>query len=285
MGISAVLAFIKLIAGWLGHSFALTADGLESISDVFGSFIMMLGLRYTSKPPDKEHPFGHGRVEPLLAMVIIILLLTTAGSIIYFSIDNILTPHEAPRLFTLLISAMVIIVKEIIFRWIRRSNAQLNSSVLAAESMHHRSDAISSLAAFTGISLALLLGKGYESMDDWFALVAAVIILYNCYVIFRPAFSELMDEQNQIELLERIKTVARTVDGISDIEKCYIRKNGMNFLVDIHIEVDGNMSVYESHILAHKVEEILLQSDMNIIYVATHVEPDDNIIRKPYYLK
>lgn len=284
MGISALLALVKLIAGWLGHSFALTADGMESISDVFGSFIMMLGLRYTAKPPDKEHPFGHGRVEPLLAMIIILILLTTAGLIIYISLVNILTPHELPRPFTLIISGFVILAKEVLFRWFRFVNRKLKSTVLTAESIHHRSDAISSLSAFTGISLALWLGKGYESMDDWFALIAAIIILYNCYLIFRPAFSELMDEQNQGELSNQIKDLACSVQGVNGIEKCYIRKNGMNFLVDIHIEVDGDKTVRESHFIAHEVEKVLLTSGLHIIYVATHIEPDDNVIRKPDYL-
>lgn len=284
MLVSLILAGIKFFVGIAGHSYALVADGLESSTDVISSFIIMLGIGYASKPPDKEHPFGHGRFETLISFVTILFLLGTAVIIAYNSIQNIMTPHDIPKTYTIYVLAAVILIKEFMYRFIKQRNKNIKSPALEAEAEHHRSDAITSLSAFVGIIVALILGKGYESADDWAALVAALVIVYNCYRISKPAFSELMDEQNHTELYGQVAQVAKSVPGVTDTEKCFIRKAGMNFLVDLHIEVDANLSVRESHDIAHLVEEKLLRSDLHIVYVAIHVEPDDNIIRQPTYL-
>lgn len=285
MVVSLLLAGIKLFTGVVGHSYALVADGLESSTDIVSSFIVVLGITYASRPADKEHPFGHGRVETLIAFVTILFLLGTAVIIAVQSIKNIMNPHEAPAGYTLIVLGVVILIKEGMYRYFKKQNQGVNSTALATEAEHHRSDAISSMSAFVGVGVALIMGKGFESADDWAALVAAGVIMYNCYRISKPAFSELMDEQNHPQLFNQIAELAQSIAGVEDTEKIFIRKNGMNFLVDLHLEVDGEMSVRDSHIIAHLVEEKLINSDLKIIYVALHVEPHDNVIRKPQYLK
>src|ERR1041385_3425372 len=189
-----LLAIIKWLTGYFGNSYAMIADAIESTTDIFSSLLVLLGLKYTNRPADKNHPYGHGRLEPLITFMVVAFLVTSATIIAYESIKNIATPHESPKLFTLFILAPIIIWKEISYRLVMRKAKQTNSSSLKADAWHHRSDAVTSVAAFIGISIALIFGKGYESADDWAALFASVCILYNSYLIFRPALGEIMDE-------------------------------------------------------------------------------------------
>lgn len=277
MIISLMLAVVKAAAGILGNSYALVADALESFSDVIGSIFVWFGLRYASRPPDEEHPFGHGRAEPLVTFAVVGLLLCTAVYIIYQSIINIITPHQLPATYTLFVLSGVIIVKELMYRWVSIKSKSTNSTALKADAQHHRSDAITSLAAFFGILFALLLGPGYEAADDWAALVAACVIIYNSYLIFKPAWGEIMDEQNHSELITKIKDLAMSIRGVVDTEKCYVRKAGINYLIDLHLEVDGEISVFEGHEIAHRVEDLLKSSSLGIIYVSMHVEPAPSV--------
>ncbi len=273
MLVSLVLAFVKGGAGILGNSYALVADALESFSDVISSIFVWFGLKYASRPPDAEHPFGHGRAEPLVTFAVVGLLLATAVYIIYQSIVNIITPHLLPATYTLYVLGGVIIIKELMYRWVNNRSRTTNSSALKADAQHHRSDAITSFSAFVGISIALFLGPGYEAADDWAALVAACVIIFNSYRIFKPAWGEIMDEQNHNDLIQKIKKMALSVDGVVDTEKCYVRKAGINYLIDLHLEVDGGISVFKGHEIAHKVEDLLKSGELGIIYVSMHVEP------------
>ena len=273
MLLSLVMAIIKGVAGIFGNSYALVADALESVSDVISSLLVWLGLKYASKPPDEGHPFGHGRAEPLVTFVVVGFLILTAGVIIYQSIINIMTPHKLPAHFTLIILGVVIIAKELMYRWVIKKSNSTNSTALKADAQHHRSDAITSLSAFVGISIAIYLGPGYEAADDWAALIAAFVILYNSFMIFKPAWGEIMDEQNHSELIQKIKVCALEVEGVKDTEKCYVRKAGINYLIDLHLEVDGSISVFDGHEIAHRVEDKLKSCGWGIIYVSMHVEP------------
>jgi len=246
---------------------------LESLSDVISSLLVWLGLKYASKPPDEGHPFGHGRAEPLVTFAVVGLLVVTAFIIIYQSIINIMTPHKLPAMFTLIVLAAVIIAKELMYRWVSKKSKTSNSTSLKADAQHHRSDAITSFSALIGIGIALYLGPGYEAADDWAALVAALVILYNSFLIFKPAWGEIMDEQNHNDLILKIKECALQVDGVLDTEKCYVRKAGVNYLIDLHLEVDGSISVFDGHEIAHRVEDKLKSCGLGIIYVSMHVEP------------
>ena len=268
------LAIIKGLAGFFGNSYALIADAIESTTDIFASFLVLFGIKYSNKPADKNHPYGHGRAEPLITFLVVGFLITSATIIAYESIINIGTPHELPKPWTLIVLGAIIIWKEYSFRVVMKRSIQTNSSSLRADAWHHRSDAITSVAAFLGISIALILGNGYESADDWAALFASGFILYNSYLIFRPALGEIMDEHLYDDLIEQIRLVSLQVDGIIDTEKCFIRKAGMQYHVDLHAIVDSNITVKEGHDLAHKLKDTLREEIPELGHVLIHVEPN-----------
>ncbi len=272
-----ILALIKGLAGFLGNSYALIADAIESTTDIFASFLVLFGIKYSNKPADDNHPYGHGRAEPLITFLVVGFLITSATVIAYESIVNIGTPHDLPKSWTLYVLGSIILWKEYSFQVVMRRSKETNSSALKADAWHHRSDAITSVAAFVGISIALILGKGYESADDWAALFAAGFILYNSYLIFRPALGEIMDEHLYDDLIENIREVSRGVDGIIDTEKCFIRKSGMKYHVDLHATVQATISVKEGHDLAHKLKDTLRLEIPELGHVLIHVEPDESV--------
>ena len=270
---NASLAVIKGLAGFFGNSYALIADAIESTTDIFSSFLVLFGLKYANRTDDKNHPYGHGRAEPLITFLVVGFLITSATIIAYESIKNIGTPHELPKVWTLFVLTPLIIWKEISFRLVMKKANETNSSSLKADAWHHRSDAITSVAALIGISIALYFGKGYETADDWAALFASGFILYNSYRIFRPALGEIMDEHLFDDLVEEIRKVSLTVDGIIATEKCFIRKAGMKYHVDLHATVDANITVKHGHDIAHNLKDILRNEIPQLGHVLIHIEP------------
>lgn len=270
------LAIIKAITGILGNSFALIADAIESTTDIISSTLVLFGLKYSTKPADKNHPYGHGRAEPLITFLVVVFLLVSATIIAYESIHKIRTPHEAPKSFTLIVLGFIILVKEIFYRFISKKSSEIKSTALKAEAWHHRSDAITSIMVFIGISIAITMGKGYENADDWAALVASVIIVFNAYLIFRPALGEIMDENVYEALIAKIRDIAVNIEGVKETEKCFVRKTGMLFYVDLHVVVDGTISVKEGHDISHLVKNRLINEIPEITNVLIHIEPDKN---------
>lgn len=272
-----VLALLKWLAGFFGNSYALIADAIESTADIFSSFLVLLGLKYAQRPADENHPYGHGRVEPLITFIVVGFLIVSATIIAYESIENIGTPHELPKPWTLFVLGGIIIWKESSYRIVMKKSRETNSSSLKADAWHHRSDAITSVAAFIGISIALVLGKGYENADDYAALFAAGFILYNCYHIFRPALGEIMDENVYEEVIEEIRKYALEVAGIKATEKCYVRKSGTKYHVDLHAIVDSEIAVKEGHALAHELKDYLIEHIPDLGHVMIHIEPSTYI--------
>lgn len=271
---NAILALVKGLVGYFGNSYALIADAIESTSDVFSSIVVLIGLRYSSLPPDENHPYGHGKAESVVTFIVVVLLIGSGVIIAVQSIEHILTPHKVPASYTLYVLGAVILIKESFFRFVSTSSTQTNSSSLKADAWHHRSDALTSAAAFIGISIALVMGDGYETADDWAALIATGIIFYNSYLIFRPAFGEIMDEHRYDDLVEIIRAVSRDVPGVIATEKCHIRKSGMKYLVDLHITVSATISVKEGHDVAHALKNALMKNTPSIADVLIHFEPD-----------
>lgn len=269
------LAIIKGLAGFFGNSYALIADAIESTTDIFSSFLVLFGIKYSNRPADENHPYGHGRAEPLITFLVVGFLITSAVIIAHESIINIQTPHNLPKTWTLFVLGAIIIWKEISFRIVLKRSVESNSSSLKADAWHHRSDAITSVAAFVGISIALFLGKGYESADDWAALFASTFILYNSYLIFRPALGEIMDEHLYDDVVLSIRKVAGTVEGIVTTEKCFIRKSGMKYHVDLHAVVDATISVKAGHDLAHTLKDTLRAEIPELGHVLIHIEPNE----------
>ncbi|MCE2770905.1 MAG: cation diffusion facilitator family transporter [Saprospiraceae bacterium] len=267
------LALVKGFAGFFGNSYALIADAIESTTDIFSSILVLFGLKYANKPADKNHPYGHGKIEPLITFLLVGFLVISATFIAHESIQNIRNPHALPEKWTLIVLALIIAWKEVSFRIVIQKSKETNSSSLKADAWHHRSDAITSIAAFIGISIALMLGKGYESADDWAALFASGFIFYNSYLIFRPALGEIMDEHFYDDLVEDIRRISLTVDGIIATEKCFIRKVGMIYHVDLHAKVNGSISVTDGHNLAHQLKDTLRAEIPQLGHVLIHIEP------------
>lgn len=267
------LSIIKILSGVFGQSYALVADGIESLTDFVSSVLVFFGIKYANKPADEDHPYGHGKAEPLMTFLVVILLIVAAVIIIYQSVINIQLSREAPKPFTLYILGAIILLKEFLFQYVSKTGKKTKSTILIADAWHHRSDAITSLAAFIGIALALYMGEGWESADDWAAIVAGLIIFYNAYIIFRPALSEIMDEHIYDDFIEEIRTIACKVEGVKDTEKCFIRKHGMRFIVDLHLIVPGEISVKKGHDIAHEVKDKLKLKHPEIADVLIHVEP------------
>jgi cation diffusion facilitator family transporter len=272
---NAALAIAKGITGVFGNSYALIADAIESTTDVFSSILVLFGLKYATKPADENHPYGHGKAEPLITFVVVGFLVVSATAIAYESVLHIRTPHKVPEKYTLLVLAIIVIVKEVFYRVVSRKGTETNSSALKADAWHHRSDAITSLMAFLGISIAIFMGKGYETADDWAALLASGFIMYNAYRIFRPALGEIMDEHVYDDFIEELRRASQEVKGVVATEKCHVRKAGLTFHVDLHLIVKGDLSVKEGHDIAHALKSFLLARFPEISDVLIHVEPDN----------
>lgn len=274
---NALFAIAKGITGIFGNSYALIADAIESTTDVFSSIFVLLGLKYANRPADANHPYGHGKAEPLVTFAIVGFLVASATVIAYQSIEHIRTPHEVPESYTLIVLAIIVVIKEFFYRVVSKKGDETKSTALKADAWHHRSDAITSLMAFIGISFALVMGKGYENADDWAALLASGFILYNAYNILRPALGEVMDEHMHDEMIENIRKEAEKVPGVKETEKCFVRKAGMTFHVDLHIAVNARITVKEGHDIAHLVKNRLLSEFPEIADVLIHIEPFENL--------
>jgi cation diffusion facilitator family transporter len=271
------LALIKGITGFLGNSFALIADAIESTTDVFSSLLVLFGLRYSVKPSDQNHPYGHGKAEPLITFIVVGFLIASATFIAIQSIHNIRSPQETPEAYTLIILGVIIVIKEVFYRIVNQKGKETRSTSLQADAWHHRSDAITSLVAFVGIAIALIMGKGYEQADDWAALAAAGFITYNAFLIFRPALGEIMDEHLHDDLILQIRKISKEEKEVIGTEKCHVRKSGMSYHVDLHLVVDGDITVREGHEIAHSLKNQIQKKLPEIADVLIHVEPEDEL--------
>ena len=277
MVISLVLGAIKVVAGVLGNAYALIADGVESLTDVFSSLVVLGGLRIAAIPPDENHPYGHGKAETLAGLIVAVALLATAAGIAIQSLREIATPTKhSPASFTLGILIVVIVSKELIFRLMNRAGRAIESQAVKNEAWHHRSDALTSAAAFIGISIALIGGPKYAVADAWAALFACVIIAFNGITALRSTLDDMMDSAAPAEIENQVRDLAADTPGVVAIEKCRVRRSGLTLIVDIHVEVDGDLSVRRGHAIAHDVKQTLLDSKLSILDVTVHIEPADH---------
>ena len=273
MAVSAALGAVKLIAGVRGHSNALVADGVESLLDIVSSLAVWGSLKFAAADPNRRFPYGYGKAEPLAGLAIAAGLLFVAFLLAIECIHEIRTPHQTPASWTLIVLVIVVVVKELLFRWLVRAGRELDSSALQSDAWHHRSDALTSLAALVGISIALWGGKGYEAADDWAALAACGLIAYNGVKLLRAALAEVLDAAPKDDTLLRIRGIAAAVPGVSGIDDCRARKSGLGWLVDIHVEVDGELPVREGHRIAHEVKDALLTGNVGVLDALVHIEP------------
>jgi cation diffusion facilitator family transporter len=281
--INALLVLVKLIAGIVGHANALVADAVESSADIFSSLIVWMGLSIAARPADEDHPYGHGKAEPLAAAVVSLMLLGAAVGISILAIREILTPHHLPAPFTLFVAAGVIIVKEVLYRRVSRVGKDIGSTAVTADAWHHRADAVSSLAAFIGISIALIGGRGWEAADDWAALVAAILVAVNGVRTLRPAISGLMDEAPDTAVKVRAMEAACSVNGVRRVENLKLRRSGLGFYVDLHVQADPVISLEDAHEIAARVKYAILDAIPNAVNVLVHMEPfrSERILEEP----
>lgn len=268
-----LLALGKLTAGLFGRSHALIADAIESLGDVFGSLIVWRGLQIASRPPDPEHPYGHGKAEPIASGLVAVLLLMAGVGIAIQSIHEIRSPRQGPAAFTLLVLLAVVSIKEGLFRRLHRVGRTIGSPAVRTDAWHHRSDAITSAAAAVGIAVAIIGGKGYETADDWAALFASGVILFTGMRLLRPATEELMDRSAEPGLVERATQVAEGYEGVHRVEKLLMRKMGLYYVADMHLEVAPTMTVFAGHEIAHGVKEAVRTAFPQIVELTIHVEP------------
>jgi cation diffusion facilitator family transporter len=273
IAISVLLAVVKIVSGVVGHTYALVADGVESLLDVFGSSVAWGSLRYSSRPPDEKHPYGHGRAEPLGALVIAGVLIAASLGIAALSIHEILTPHLLPAPFTLGVLVGVIVIKEVMYRLLLREGRDIRSRAVEMDAWHHRSDAVTSAAAFIGISLALWHGDGWAAADDWAALFACVVIAWNGVRLLRTAFDDVMDAAPPPDVEAEVRRIALGVPGVRGTHKCRVRRSGVALIIDLDVIVDGAITVRRGHEIAHDVKRALLDSPLGVLDVIVHVEP------------
>lgn len=271
--VNIVLVVVKMAAGVFGHSHALIADAVESLADVFSSLIVWRGIVVSAAPPDEDHPYGHGKAEPLAAAAVASMLMVAAGWIAVGAIREIINPHLGPAPFTLAVLLAVVVVKELLFRRVLSEGNLLENSAVQTDAWHHRSDAITSVAAGLGIAVSLIGGKGCEAADDVAALAASGLIAFNGIRLLKPALDELMDTSPNRELLGKIIAIAAATAEVERIEKCIVRKMGYTYFVDMHIEVEPTMTVEKAHRIAHHVKDNVRRALPAVSDVLVHIEP------------
>jgi len=280
IAVNVALAISKATAGVIGNSYALIADAIESASDIISSLVVVFGIKMAGKPADENHPYGHGKFEPLAGALVALILFGAAALITIESIREIATPHHAPAPFTLIVLVAVIIIKETLFRTVLATSDEIGSLALKTDAWHHRADAITSAAAFIGISIAVIGGPGYESADDFAALLAAVIIAINASLLLKPALLELIDTAPDPSIAARIREIACGVAGVLGTHKCHVRKVGFDYFVDLDVLCDPDSSIREGHEVAHNVGEAIHAALPEISKVLVHVEPADDYGRR-----
>jgi cation diffusion facilitator family transporter len=271
-----LLAACKCAAGVLGHSFALVADGIESLTDVFSSIVVYLGLRLAIKPPDKEHPYGHGKAEPVAAATVSLAMAAAGIGIAIESVVLLRTPHPLPMPYTLWVLLAVFAIKLLLTRYVSRVAHSIDSTAVRGDAWHHLSDAITSLFAFVGISVALWT-RDYRA-DDWAALCAAPVILFNAWRQIRSPMDEILDTAPPPEIEQHVRAAASSVPGVVGLEKCFVRKVGFRYYVDLHVVVNGDLTVRSGHAISHKVEDRVLADVTRVARVLVHIEPEEMLL-------
>jgi cation diffusion facilitator family transporter len=270
------LALCKCVAGFIGHSFALVADGIESLSDVFSSTVVYIGLSVSLRPPDKSHPYGHGKAEPVSAAIVSLAMAAAAFAIAGESVSLIRHPHPLPRVYTLWVLLAVVAIKLLLWRYVFSVAHIIESTAVRVDAWHHLSDAITSFFAFVGISLALWTKDA--RMDDWAALCASPVILFSAWRQLQSPLAEILDTAPPPEIERQVRRVAELVPGVVGLEKCFVRKVGFRYYVDLHVIVDGDITVRSGHAISHRVEDRILDSVNRVAKVLVHIEPEEELL-------
>ncbi|MFM8250181.1 MAG: cation diffusion facilitator family transporter [Planctomycetota bacterium] len=263
----------KLLAGWLANSFALLSDAINSWGDVFTSIVILFALRFAQRPPDEEHPYGHSRAEAIAASNVALLVLLSALGVGYEAIRRLGMPHPLPPFWTIGVALANVLIKECLYQYKVRVGRRINSAALLANAWDHRSDAFCSAAVLIGLLLVRWGGPAWISADEVAALFVVVAIVWSAGRLFYQSLIELMDVQADSALVDQIRTAANSVPGVAGVEKLWVRKSGIEYFVDIHIEVDPQLTVAAGHRIGHAVKDDLLNQFHMLRDVLVHLEP------------
>jgi cation diffusion facilitator family transporter len=273
MIVNVAFAIIKITAGVFGNAYALIADGIESTLDVAGSIVIWGGLKFAARPADATHPYGHGKAEPLTAFFVACGVLAAAVALAVQSTRTIFLPHHAPASFTLWVLLIVVAVKETLFRYVMRFGRSIESIAVQADAWRHRADVLTSVAAFVGISIALIGGEKWRSADNWAAIFVCLVIATIGVRLLKPALHDILDTAPRGPIVDLVRESAASVPGVIEIDKCLVRKMGLDFYVDLHVRVSGDITVREGHHIAHEVKRAIQATDPRIADVLVHIEP------------
>ena len=278
ISINLILTLAKFYIGITGHSTALVADGFNSLSDIFAGFVVYLSFKISSKPEDKEHPYGHAKAEMIATFVVALILFLFGFSIIVWSsLKLYFHQYAKPALDTLIVALSTVIIKEILYKWTLRWGKLLKSSGLVATAYDHRSDVFASIAVVIGILFAI---KGYFYMDPIAGIVVSFFIFRLAVKLIKESIGNLMDESPPAFVIDKIKAVITGVKGVERITSIKVRRSGPYLYVDVEIEINPNMTVKMSHDIAENVKERLIISNPYINEVMVHINPYDSHMAK-----
>lgn len=267
------LGFVKLVGGFLGSSFALISDAVNSLGDALTSVVVLIALRYAQRPADQEHPYGHTRAEAVAASNVALLIIISALYVGWEAIARFTTKHPVPPLWTLWIAGANIVIKEWLYHYKLKVGKQTRSAAIVANAWDHRSDALCSLAVLVGLGVVRWAGPEFIWADEAAALCVVAAILWSGSMLFRSSTSELLDPQADVSLVTDIRQAAAAVPGVCAVEKLWVRKTGLEYLADIHIQVEGSLSVEEGHLIGHRVKDRLVGEFPTLRDVLVHLEP------------
>lgn len=270
---NAVLCLMKVAAGWWGHSFALTADGINNLTDVGLSAALFVALRLAALPPDAKHPYGHGKIEPEVARLVGLFILATSGGIFGEAASRFSDEHQAPSSLVLVVASAAIVVKEVMYRYMRRIAEETNSGALMADALNHRFDVAATGCVLLGTLGVTLGGPSWAFIDDVSAMAVAVLMAVLSVRLILSSSSELLDEMPPDDVLMEVRRIAAEVPKVRGVEKLLGRKVGLKYFLDIHVELPPEMTVQEGHEIARKVRDRIIEGMPNVAGVLVHMEP------------
>ena len=276
MAINIFLTILKIFIGFIGNSQSVIADGVHSLSDCSTDIAVLIGLKYWNEPPDECHPYGHRRIETIVAVFIGLILCLAGIGLCYQAIEKFKTgAFVVPLKITLLAALVSIIVKEFLYHWTMRVANRVKSSAMRANAWHHRTDSLSSIAVAVAISFALY-NPTWAILDPLAAFAVGLFIIQAAYSITKPALKELADQGATEEELQEIEKIVLAVEGVLSVHALRSRFLGPGLQIDLHIQVDGNLSVSDGHAIAGHAKRHLLEDGPGIVDVLVHLEPYEN---------
>lgn len=276
--VNLLLLIFKFIAGFAGHSSAMIADAVHSLSDFFSDIVVIVMVRLSAKPEDKDHDYGHGKYETLASLIVGLMLAIVGLGIFYNGVSTTIAFFNGesirqPSWIALIAAIVSIFAKEGIYRYTIYKERAIHSSALIANAWHHRSDALTSVAALVGIGGAMILGSKWAVLDPIAAAVVSIFIIKAAYDLIKPNLDELLEKALSEEQKQGISKIVLDTPGVVGMHRLRTRRVGNNLAIELHIKMDGNMSLRQAHEIATEVEKRLKQAYGNDIHTGIHMEP------------